>query len=608
MTKKKNFSKNPNKKKQKSTTHPYVELIQSEITALEDKLTSLQNTETELTQEQEMDKLVTKATLERYKETLQKTTESSFLSKVQNHHASLIEEGKKKQELQFLTTMQLFYLMRLGQLGLFQFMDTNAVVPLESIADLCDQMIGAAVHFANTPATSLKTRHEYKAKVFSLIRKLDSSADEPLRGDNKEEEKNSSGTTFKQVKEFLDHLWENTDKLDTTAAVASPPPLLEQADYPVLQFDTMMPTQQKDTATTTSSSQDEEMQEPVTPKTSLSISTATTHEEPKPLVTAEEPITHNDENKVEKETVTYNGWGSSEDVTKKSAWGSEREPEENVTAPSNKVDSNQSTEKKREEGFVENASTTSTSTTKSSKREKDTEKRKKKKDSDGKKKDKSEEKKHKEPKEVEQKEPKEVEQKESKEAGLPKKEESPKDSNNNAPIPPTEEIVSSEREPKQESTTAPVSEDNGWGKTEKEDNRGKQSEESSGWTTSFNTIDIKKGGWDSPDDASKPVESKDWEELKNNFGDITISEDPPVTTSDVADDSWKYGYSHGGGRGRGRGRGGRGRGYSGSGYQPRGGYRGSSNSGSGSRPPRGRGSGDFSHRRYEQQQHSNSQE
>lgn len=110
------------------------------------------------------------------------------------------------------------------------------------------------------------------------------------------------------------------------------------------------------------------------------------------------------------------------------------------------------------------------------------------------------------------------------------------------------------------------------------------------------------------DDASKPVESKDWEELKNNFGDITISEDPPVTTSDVADDSWKYGYSHGGGRGRGRGRGGRGRGYSGSGYQPRGGYRGSSNSGSGSRPPRGRGSGDFSHRRYEQQQHSNSQE
>lgn len=38
MTKKKNFSKNPNKKKQKSTTHPYVELIQSEITALEDKL------------------------------------------------------------------------------------------------------------------------------------------------------------------------------------------------------------------------------------------------------------------------------------------------------------------------------------------------------------------------------------------------------------------------------------------------------------------------------------------------------------------------------------------------------------------------------------------
>lgn len=105
MTKKKHFNKNPYKKKQKSATHPYVELIQSEITALEDKLvrkekkkknknvvnlmslqhhllthstyfiikTSLQNIETNLTQEQEMDKLVTKATLERYKETLQNT-------------------------------------------------------------------------------------------------------------------------------------------------------------------------------------------------------------------------------------------------------------------------------------------------------------------------------------------------------------------------------------------------------------------------------------------------------------------------------------------------------------------------------------------------------
>jgi hypothetical protein len=137
--------------------------------------------------------------------------------------------------------------MRLGQLGLFQHLPPSDTVSLDIISDVCDQIIGAAVHHATEP--TLKAKAQNKTKVFDLIKKLDSSSEDAIH--------DSTQTTFKQVKDFLIHLWENTSITDKNDSI--------NQGYSIIQFESMVHT--------TSSKEEEDA--PV-----LSNSTTTTtHEE-----------------------------------------------------------------------------------------------------------------------------------------------------------------------------------------------------------------------------------------------------------------------------------------------------------------------------------------
>lgn len=141
-----------------------------------------------------------------------------MLSKLQQFNSIAENEIKQRDETQTMSFLQLLYLMRLGQLGLYQYIDQAP--PLDSIATLSDQIIGAAVHYAKHK--SLPKRQ----KALELLRKFDQASTEKIDP--------NLPTTFKHIKDFLQHIWDNTTE---------PEHVHSNQNYPVIQFEGMIDTQ-----------------------------------------------------------------------------------------------------------------------------------------------------------------------------------------------------------------------------------------------------------------------------------------------------------------------------------------------------------------------------
>jgi hypothetical protein len=110
-------------------------------------------------------------------------------------------ERKRKGEDQILSILQFFYIVRLGQQGLFSIIAQVApLVNIDSLTNICDQLVGASLYAAKDPSMNNRSRH--RNKLFDILHKLENGVDQPVY--------NGANTTFKQVKHLVDHILENT--------------------------------------------------------------------------------------------------------------------------------------------------------------------------------------------------------------------------------------------------------------------------------------------------------------------------------------------------------------------------------------------------------------
>ncbi|GAA5808688.1 hypothetical protein MFLAVUS_002082 [Mucor flavus] len=243
-------SKKHPKKKSSNTVHPYIECVQKEINSLQEELTLLES-KPELTTDEETQLAITRACLERYQNTLVKLTEQTMTSKVQQLNSITENEIKQKEETRMFLFLQVLYLMRLGQLGLYDFIEQAP--SLQSVSDLCDQIIGAAVYYAKDPSTQVKEQKRHQIR--GLLRKLEYGSNDLI------EESNT--TTFKQIKNFLQRIWDNT--VECTEHVNN-----NNQVYSVIQFEGMVPKQDlaDNTRTPEATNSEELALEPVIESTS----------------------------------------------------------------------------------------------------------------------------------------------------------------------------------------------------------------------------------------------------------------------------------------------------------------------------------------------------
>ena len=453
-------------------------------------------------------------------------------SKLHSYTATLDAERQKKKDGQTLTLLHLLYLMRLGQLGLFPHMEQSKVVSVEILSDLCDQIIGAAVHHAKDHTSSSKFKH----KVFELMKNLDTGSEDYTN--------ETETTTFKQIKEFLNHFWENTVKVDPNQS-------LLKEDISVVQFESMMPKSEENQKTfndnstiTSNTTQDSVIDAPVEEKkvdtkTEQEVNVKSNNTESKEEVANTEsneqvakieekqPVT-NDEPREQVVNVEHKGQvekpesGSWDDSTmakslKSTGWNDSTTPKESTgwndnTTPKESSGWNDSTTPKKSKGW--SAESSSSNANKSSKKKKDKKKSSKSKESA------ETEKSSQLPKETETKNNITKEEIASKNVD---------DSSEQFQDPEPIEDVSN----KKRSSSIDVS---------------KVAQEHSDWG-SFDTIHIKEGGWDDSagKDEQPPVE-KGWEETKQLF-----QVDP---TSETKEEDWRRRDSSNGNsnfRGRGRG-------------------------------------------------------
>ncbi|KAI9248713.1 hypothetical protein EDC94DRAFT_624732 [Helicostylum pulchrum] len=247
-------SKKHSKKKSSNTVHPYIECVQKEINSLQEELTLLESKQ-ELTTDEETQLAITRACLERYQNTLVKLTEQTMSSKVQQLNSITENEIKQREETQMFLFLQVLYLMRLGQLGLYNCIEQAP--SLQSVSGLCDQIIGAAVYYAKDPSTQVKEQKRHKIR--ELLKKLEHGSNDLIE--------ESDTTTFKQIKEFLQHIWDNT--VERTESVNN-----NNQVYSVIQFEGMVPKQDlvvDKTRTPESTNSEELALEPVIESTSNPI-------------------------------------------------------------------------------------------------------------------------------------------------------------------------------------------------------------------------------------------------------------------------------------------------------------------------------------------------
>jgi hypothetical protein len=155
-----------------------------------------------------------------------KQTDSAMESKYRSYTDSQLNRTKENVQKQVLDLLAFFYIIRLGQCGLFD--QINSVYPLanntmlNTITDLSDQLVGAAVYYQ-------KENHQIQKKqqIFDLLKKLDRGDDEAINNDK-------GDTTFKQVKELMQHVWK---QLKTPQEIVH----TNNGVYAVLQFDGMIP-------------------------------------------------------------------------------------------------------------------------------------------------------------------------------------------------------------------------------------------------------------------------------------------------------------------------------------------------------------------------------
>lgn len=124
-------------------------------------------------------------------------------------------ESRNKEEQQTLFLLQFFYLVRLGQLGLFEYIDTASSSSLKAMTDVCDQLVGAAVYCAVDP----KLKTQKRSHVFSTLKKLEVGSDDEI----------CDKVTFKDLKELMQHIWDHT--VTETK---------DEGQYAVLPFDSMV--------------------------------------------------------------------------------------------------------------------------------------------------------------------------------------------------------------------------------------------------------------------------------------------------------------------------------------------------------------------------------
>lgn len=142
---------------------------------------------------------------------------------------NVVNEIRQKETISFL---QLMYLMRLGQLGLYDCIDQAP--SLDIVASLCDQIIGAAVYYAKESSHQIKDQK--RLKIQELLRKWDQASNDTI-------DDAVDGTTFKQLRDFLQHIWDNSKDVKNTSEIVHSN---TEQPYAVLQFEGMIP---KDTTT-----------------------------------------------------------------------------------------------------------------------------------------------------------------------------------------------------------------------------------------------------------------------------------------------------------------------------------------------------------------------
>lgn len=135
-------------------------------------------------------------------------------------------ENRQRETISFL---QLMYLMRLGQLGLYNCIDQAP--SLDIVANLCDQIIGAAVYYAKESSPHIKDKK--RIKVHELLRKWDQASNDVI-------DDTVDGTTFKQLRDFLQHIWDNSREIKNTSNYRHYQNNSEKT-YAVLQFEGMIP-------------------------------------------------------------------------------------------------------------------------------------------------------------------------------------------------------------------------------------------------------------------------------------------------------------------------------------------------------------------------------
>lgn len=212
-------------------------------------------------------------------------------------------EIRQKETISFL---QLMYLMRLGQLGLYQCIEKAP--SLDIVANLCDQIIGAAVYYASESSYNIKEQKRHK--VHDLLRKWDQASNDVI-------DDTVDGTTFKQLKDFLQHLWDNSEEIKNTSHQNN-----SEQTYAVLQFEGMVPKNTSALEKTTCESQAHE--EPNTADATFDLSN---HADASNSVETANISERKDE---EKKAPVNNGSYSSEKAQRNQAWGEFNKYEESI--------------------------------------------------------------------------------------------------------------------------------------------------------------------------------------------------------------------------------------------------------------------------------------
>lgn len=208
--------------------HPHIELIQAEISVFTEEIEHLEamQKERDLDIAEQHQKDIATACLEKYQATLAKLNDKNMVSKVNSYQDVY---NRKKNEAQILFLLQFFYIVRLGQLGLFDVIEMEAPpkTMLNAITDVCDQLIGASVYHATEPSTTIKSQK--RKQVADILKKLDTNSEDIILED----------ISYKDIKDLIQHVWDNTVN---EAQVLENTLIKESAakEWAVIQFENMV--------------------------------------------------------------------------------------------------------------------------------------------------------------------------------------------------------------------------------------------------------------------------------------------------------------------------------------------------------------------------------